>query len=244
MCTVTALPRSLLSRTVRDEPLLLRVACNRDEQRTRPLALPPVRRDAGVLSAVMPIDPQGGGTWIAVNDVGIVFALLNLNSGLPHTTGDTSRGLIIPTLVGCTSISDALHLAQRIETRRYQPFRLLLFDRYQLVECWPDVDRIRHRRSYLYGPVMRTSSGLGDAVVAGPRRHLFRRMLERTTDPIAAQDAFHQHQWPGREHISVRMERADARTVSHTVVEVGLESISIAYRASESDRPVVLQVAA
>lgn len=244
MCTITALPRSALSRTLSDEPLLLRVACNRDEQRTRPAGLPPTLWTAGSRSAVMPIDPQSGGTWIAANDTGIVFAILNVNPGLPVAAGEISRGTIIPGLLDAATVSEALQRAQRLQACRYRPFRLLLFDRHQLVECWPDSDRIRHRRSFLYGPVMRTSSGLGDAIVIGPRQNLFRSAFSDAIDPRQAQDRFHQHQWPGREHISVNMERADARTVSHTVVEVKLQSVSISYRPTDSAQAIVLQVAA
>lgn len=251
MCTVTALPRSLLSRTFTPEPRLLRVSCNRDERVARPLALPPTLWTAGSRSAVMPIDPQSGGTWIAANDTRMIFALLNAHRGTPgsdtphlRTGGELSRGLIIPALVTSATVSEALSRAQQLQVERYQPFRLLLFDRYQLVECWPDGNSIRHRRSHLYGPVMRTSSSLGDDVVIGPRRALFQRLLMNPGDPRAAQDMFHAHRWPGREAISVDMQRADARTVSNTTIEIGLESVSITYRATDTAQPVVVQVAA
>jgi hypothetical protein len=258
MCTLTALPRPLLARATSAEPLLLRIACNRDERLSRAAGLPPVTWAAGARSVVMPIDPESGGTWIAVNDVGIVFATLNANResaqrpgvGNPDWSGRRgreaalSRGLIIPALVGAATTSEALVRAQQLQADRYLPFRVLLLDRYQLVECWPDGNRIRHRRTFLSGPVMRTSSGLGDAVVAGPRRALFRRCFQDGLDPIAAQNRFHDHRWTGREAVSVNMRRDDARTVSHTVVEVGLEHVSMSYRPIESAAPVVVEVAA
>jgi uncharacterized protein with NRDE domain len=250
MCTVTALPRSLLARTWRAEPLLLRVACNRDERLTRHTGLAPTLWKTGPSSVVMPIDPDSGGTWIAVNDMGVVFAILNANpdpidgpAEAGHC-GHLSRGLIIPSLVSGTTVSEALRRAQALRADRYAPFRLLLFDRYQLVECWPEAGRIRHRRSFLYGAVMRTSSGLGDAVVARPRRALFNRVLRDPVDPLDAQDRFHEHTWPGREEVSVNMRRADARTVSHTIVEVGLHTISMSYRAVDSPQPILIRVAA
>ena len=240
MCTVTALPRSLLSRSRSAAPLLLRVACNRDELVTRAAALPPVRLTAGNRQAVMPLDPQSGGTWIAVNDAGIVFTVLNANPAtLPDpTTSRVSRGTIIPGLVGCASVSEALAHAAALRVNCFQPFKLLLFDRYQLVECWPENGRLRHRRSFLSGAVMRTSSGLGDAIVAGPRRTLFRHVFDAPIDPKSAQDFFHHHRWPGREAISVNMDRPGARTVSHTLIEIGLETIAVSYRATDAAQPV------
>lgn len=143
-----------------------------------------------------------------------------------------------------TTVSEALIRGRNLRVDRYAPFRLLLFDRYQLVECWPDEGRIRHRRSFLYGAVMRTSSGLGDALVARPRRALFNRILRTADDPCVAQDRFHAHRWPGREALSVNMRRPDACTVSHTIVEVGLNTISMSYRAADSAHPIVIRVAA
>ena len=49
---------------------------------------------------------------------------------------------------------------------------------------------------------------------------------------MAAQDAFHEHQWPGREPVSVRMCRADACTVSHSVVELTASFVTMTYRAT------------
>jgi transport and Golgi organization protein 2 len=244
VCTVTALPRSLLSRSSHREPLLLRVACNRDERRARVEGLPPERWIVGARQVLMPIDPQSGGTWIAANDAGVVFVVLNSNSGRAQPPGDISRGTIVPAIVEAATVSDALTRVQTLEAQRYAPFRLLLFDRYQLVECWRAGGRIRHRRSFLSSAIMRTSSSLGDAVVSGPRRALFQRFFSDPDDPCAAQDGFHQHRWLGREDISVNMLRADACTVSHTVIEVGVDSISMSYRRTNSTQTVVARVAA
>jgi hypothetical protein len=53
--------------------------------------------------------------------------------------------------------------AQQVQAPQFAPFRLLILDRYEAVDCWPDGERIRHRRSYLRSAILRTSSGLGDA---------------------------------------------------------------------------------
>ena len=65
MCTVTLLPLG-------DH---LRVMTNRDELHTRPSAHPPFITRAGAALALMPVDPQGGGTWIAGTSAGLVFAI-------------------------------------------------------------------------------------------------------------------------------------------------------------------------
>jgi hypothetical protein len=244
MCTVTALPAALLASDPSPERLLLRVACNRDERLTREPALPPTIWAAGVRRALMPIDPPSGGTWIAANDAGLVFVLLNANPAAPVQTGDISRGTIIPTLVGCGSVSRAVAEAQHIRADRFAPFQLLIADRHEVVDCWPDGDRIRHRRSCLRGAILRTGSGLGDALVAGPRQALFRRTLTGAHDVRAAQDKYHRHRWPGREAISVNMRRHDAATVSRTIIEVREGSVRLSYQAIEWPHAVCVQVAA
>jgi hypothetical protein len=61
MCTVTVIPLSFG----------IRVACNRDESRERPAAMSPELRIFGGNQALLPIDPTGGGTWIAASEAGL-----------------------------------------------------------------------------------------------------------------------------------------------------------------------------
>jgi hypothetical protein len=244
MCTVTVLPPPLLPDNGARDPLLLRVVCNRDELLTRAAALPPTTWAAGARQAVMPIDPRSGGTWVAANDAGLVFVLLNTHDGLTVRTGEVSRGTIVPALVSCGTISLAVAQMQRFDAARFAPFQLLILDRDEAVDCWPDGDRIRVRHSRLRGAILRTSSGLGDAVATGPRRTLFNRLLNSAPDACVAQDHFHRHRWPGREAISVDMRRPDARTVSRTVVEVRDASVRLSYQALEWPHAVTVQVAA
>ena len=181
-----------------------------------------------------------------MRDCGLVFALLNVNPPGRGIPAGESRGGLIPRLAGAATMSGALERALDAGAARYRPFRLLMLDASQLVECWVEDGRLRHRRAYLHGALMRTSSSLGDAVVEAPRRTLFRRFFHSASNAAAAQDAFHDHQWPGREDISVRMERADASTVSRTTVEVSASFVTMIYRPSHHDAitRVVLPLAA
>jgi uncharacterized protein with NRDE domain len=244
MCTVTVLPRSLLASDASPDSLLLRVACNRDELLARAPALPPTTWVAGARRVVMPIDPASGGTWIAANDAGLVFVVLNANHGTAAPAGAVSRGTIIPALVGCATVSRALDEAQRIRANRFAPFRLLIIDPDEFVDCRPKRDGIRYRRRQLRGAILRTSSGLGDALVIGPRRALFQRTFRLARNARTAQDHYHHHQWPGREAISVSMRRDDAATVSRTIIEVRAGSVQLSYQAIQWPHPVSVEVAA
>ncbi len=246
MCTVTVLPEVLLAgRGDRHgEGVRWRLACNRDELTTRSAAWPPTITRIGSRLAIMPVDPDGGGTWIAVNDAGLACTLLNVSGGSRNIPMPLSRGTIIPQLLGYGDVDSALMWARELPAHRYLPFRLLIVDGRELVECRTDGATVEHRRTVLSKAVIRSSSGLGDDLAAGPRAALFKTFLAAARDPIAAEDLFHLHQWRGREEVSVRMRRADARTVSHTVIEIRERTVHLAYRPADSPDTVSITLAA
>lgn len=235
MCTVTLFPRNP---NQRGGPLL-RVACNRDESRTRPTARPPELRTFGERRALLPIDPASDGTWLAVNDAGLVLAVLNSNPvpasethspSVRSARGLRSRGVIIPGLLGCASIEAAALEATRLNLDQFPLFRLLIADARWVVELHSiEGSMLAVNRWPLSQPRMFTSSGLGDARVEGPRRQLFEQMLGDLGESAAMQDAFHRHRWPETPEISVWMCRDEALTVSHTLVELREDSVAVAY---------------
>ncbi len=189
MCTLTLLPPS--------GSCVTRVVVNRDELVTRAEALPPARggHPFGGRRALLPIDPESGGTWVGVNDAGVVLALLNLN--LPgggarqvaalNGGGErwerkgggvlASRGGIIPGLLHCGSADDAVdvvhgHRAGGAGATR--PFTLVIADGRHVATVRCDGVSVGvEQMNRPVRPVMWTSSGLGDHVVEGPRRALF-----------------------------------------------------------------------
>ena len=78
---------------------------------------------------------------------------------------------------------------------------------------------------------MFTSSSLGDAVVAAPRRRLFEQLVLADDDWLRGQFRFHRHQWTRRPEISVQMAREDAATVSRTTIHVTTRAIDVDYEA-------------
>jgi hypothetical protein len=234
MCTVTVVPwRGLV-----------RLAVNRDELRSRSAALPPEVRRFGSRQAILPVDPAGGGTWVAVNDAAVAMTVLNVTAepGDGKTTvPELSRGTIIPALLSCDTLSEAVERALGLDARDYASFRLVMIDRAEVAELHSDGKQVGSvRRSALTAPHLFTSSGLGDGLVQGPRGSLFADLFGRSEDWVAAQDAYHRHCWPDRPHLSVCMRRPDARTVSHTVITLGPDRISLAYHPDAPDRPAGL----
>lgn len=235
MCTVTIIPTGGG----------LRMACNRDESRTRAAARLPEVRTFGPRRAIMPVDPVSDGTWIAVNDAGLALTLLN---AYPRPARELwaaaealllSRGLIIPSLLHLDSVAAAVDAVRHLDARQYPPFRLVLMDRGEVADVGCDgraltVSRIEAPDA----PLLYTSSGLGDQLVDAPRRELFIEMLAGAKDSAARQDAFHRHRWPDRPHLSVCMSRPEARTVSLTIVELRPAAVRLVYYPEAPDRPV------
>lgn len=227
MCTVTIIRTSSG----------LRMACNRDEQRSRLAAMPPAVRRFGPVHAIMPIDRTSKGTWIAVNDAGIAACVLNVNNGVerPPERTPLSRGSLIPAVMPCQTLGEAATRALAVDVNAYAPFHVLITNGTELVEVRFDGNALTQTvGKALAEPLLFTSSGIGDGMVLGPRRNLFEKCL-RHCDLVQAQDAFHLHSWPEYPHLSVCMRRPDAMTVSHAIVHVGPSQIGMTYYGNAPD---------
>jgi hypothetical protein len=189
---------------------------------------------AGGRQAVYPLDPDGGGTWIGINDTGLVVALLNHYGDTPRRAPDPrrSRGIIVRGVLGCATLGEATIAAASLDLARFAPFRLVMLQHREVSVATALPARMEIAGLTIRTPLLFTSSGLGDARVAGPRQRLFERLvLHRRGDWLAGQSRFHVHQWPGRPELSVRMERGDALTVSRTIVDVGPRLRTMRYEA-------------
>jgi hypothetical protein len=120
-----------------------RVVVNRDEADARPPALPPTSHTlldehGNLVQATWPTDPVGGGTWLGINDRGVLLTLLNYNledalgvpRALPASSHLRSRGEIIPQLLTASTAAQAINALQRWQLQAndrplYAPFRLI-----------------------------------------------------------------------------------------------------------------------
>lgn len=116
-----------------DEADVFSVIFNRDEQKKRPIAIPPKAQYINGVKSLMPIDPVGNGSWFAVNEYGIVIALLNLYEVEILSKQHTSRGILVKQLSGCKTLDEAVKLLEEKtnsnSTTSYAPFSLLIFDK-------------------------------------------------------------------------------------------------------------------
>lgn len=223
MCTVSVVPFA-------DG---FRVACNRDELRARPRALKPVICPGGITTSIWPVDPLSGGTWIGVNDVGLVVALLNRSqcrvATVPAASRLLSRGTIVPQLLQQPTVQAAIEKAGQIDVSRFPPYTLVLLQRRQGYSITVNASRPTIRSHDLSRPHLFTSSSLGDDIAAYWRGQLFAKLIECGANRLDGQASFHRHRWSERPDISVRMARADASTVSITTIDVRDQRICMRY---------------
>lgn len=220
MCTVSIVP----------DANGFRVISNRDERRDRASALQPTITTVGNRAAILPLDPVGGGSWIGVNDTGLVATVLNrYATPLPNRQPARSRGLIVRHALASDSLDAALQSLAMLDATEFQPFRLVLVERQRIGLVVGDGRELASGESRLDRPFMFTASSLGDVFVDMPRRQLFECLMTHSCGQRQGQLLFHRHQWPDKPDISVVMERNDAATVSRTTVDVSDRAVALEY---------------
>jgi len=118
---------AVLFRVRRDEPLV--VAANRDEFLERPASPVQVLR-AGPPRVLGGRDEVAGGTWLAVNEHGLVAGLTNKPSPLGPDRSKRSRGELPLLLAGHRSAREAaMTFAAEVHSADYNPCWLLVGDR-------------------------------------------------------------------------------------------------------------------
>jgi uncharacterized protein with NRDE domain len=120
MCTL-----ALLRRPAAAFPLLL--AANRDELRSRP-ARPPGRHWADRPHVRGGLDLEAGGTWLGVNDDGVVAAVLNRRGTLGPQPGKRSRGELVLDAVQHLSARESADALTELDERAFRPFNLIVAD--------------------------------------------------------------------------------------------------------------------
>ncbi len=120
MCTLV-----LLRRVVEGYPLVLLM--NRDEAYERPSQPPVLSKNDR--SMVAPEDRRAGGTWIGVNDMGLVVAISNRHEGEFDSTR-RSRGLLCREALKQSSALEVKDLVEEeLAQVQYNPFNLIYADR-------------------------------------------------------------------------------------------------------------------
>ncbi len=120
MCTV------ILTIGQPEWPLLL--AANRDEKLDRPW-LPPGRHWPDQPDVLAGQDTLAGGTWLGINQAGVVAAVLNRLGSLGPAPGKRSRGELPLLALRHDTAEAASHAISQLDAGHWRSFNLILADR-------------------------------------------------------------------------------------------------------------------
>ena len=116
------------------------VAANRDEFLARDATPPTTLHEHP--HVVGGKDIRAGGTWLGVNQHGMVAGLLNRRSELPPNPNARSRGLLCLDALRCKTAAEAASLAESQRAQDYNPFNLLIASREAAFVAYNRLDRI------------------------------------------------------------------------------------------------------
>lgn len=120
MCTLVILRRPA-------HPWPLVIAANRDEMQSR-AALPPARHWPDRPEVVAGLDRVAGGTWLGVNDHGLVAAVMDRNGTLGPEPRKRSRGELVLEALDHAEADAAAEALAELHPAAYRPFNLVVAD--------------------------------------------------------------------------------------------------------------------
>lgn len=120
MCSVI-----ILLRPEHDWPVL--IATNRDEMIDRPWS-PPARYWPDRPEVTAGRDDLAGGSWLGMNDAGLVVGMLNRRNSLGPQPGKRSRGELVLDALDFADAVDAVEMLQQLDPAAYRSFNMVVSD--------------------------------------------------------------------------------------------------------------------
>ena len=175
MCTLV-----ILRRMGHVWPLL--IAANRDEMADRP-SLPPGRHWPDRPDVIAGQDLTAGGSWLGINEHGVVAGVLNRPGSLGPKSDKRSRGELVLEALDHADATDAAAALCELDPAAYRPFNLLIAD-----DC--DAYWLRHadtgrveKHVVPAGLSMLTAFDMNDPSSPRVSRYLPRFAAAKTPDP-------------------------------------------------------------
>lgn len=223
MCTVTFIARNSG----------YALGMNRDEKLTRANGLPPKIISRHGQKIISPSE-SGGGTWIALNDAGVTFALINwyaIQAGVEKNS--VSRGGVVNSVSALGLPGSASAMLAGLPLKRTHPFRLIgIFPATKAIIEWRWNLKRLVRKKHPWRAQQFISSGFDEPAAQRLRSKTFRLALrQKSAGTPAWLRRLHRSHAPGCGPFSTCMHRADAATVSYTEVAVSLSGAKLRYHA-------------
>jgi len=207
------------------------LAMNRDEKLSRVKGLPPKTISVEGRAVICPSEP-GGGTWIALNDAGVSFALINWYSvKAALDINSISRGGVVAS-VAAQILPDAVsEILTKFPLPQINPFRL--------IGIFPASRQVFEWRWNLKTPVCEgqswksqqwISSGYDEPQAQRMRTKTFQLALrQKGAGSLAWLRRLHRSHTPAPGPFSTCMHRVDAATVSYTEIVATRRQASMIY---------------
>ncbi len=218
------------------------VLFNRDEKRTRSHGLQPEIRNSsdGQRKILMPSDADAGGTWIGVNQSGLIVALLN-NYPLHQSEidGQISRGLLVSGILETADATkESIHLLNTMKMSVYKGFLIFFMDLNKAPEAF-EWDGKAITSLNLQAPEKSkflTSSSRMTGECKRFREKLFARIPPERTALLKAH-TFYNNDNPAYGPL---MARSDAWTQSITEIQLSPEHATMRF-TNVTDKPPILE---
>ena len=195
MCTVV-----VLRRPDHDWPILL--AANRDEMADRPWR-PPARHWPDRPNVRAGIDEFAGGTWLGVNDGGVVAGILNRRDSLGPDSRLRTRGELVLEALDHGDADDAVAALADLDGRSYRSFNMIVADNrdaFWLRSLGATAGGRVEVRELTAGLAMLTAHDLDDPASARTRTYRPRFREAPAPDPGTGDWASWETLLAGREH--------------------------------------------
>jgi len=205
---------------------------NRDERKTRTLAEPPRVHEREGVSFLAPIDPDGGGTWMLVNEGGLLVCLLNRwheegGGGKPLR----SRGQLVMEMATLGNVPAVEERLRFEDLQGVWPFTMVGFDPVgERAWTWNGRELAAENNPEL--PLCSSSFHYAEVKIARHRRFQDLRHAQRMGSSLL--ELFHSGTEGAPSPFTPRMLRLDAQTMSRSRVRV--ENGNIMWRYLE-ERP-------
>ena len=214
---------------------------NRDEQLSRVTGLPPSKNMINGCSVLAPSEP-GGGSWIALNDAGVTFALINWYSMTARVNGETvSRGQVVNAACVANTPELAGAALKQLPLQRMNPFRLIgVFPATNEIAEWRWDFKTLVRRKHQWEDQQWISYGFNEPAAQRVRNRTFRAALkQKSAGSLGWLRRLHRSHSPQAGPFSTCMHRGDAATVSYTEVTVSPNGALMSYHAGSPCKETV-----
>ncbi len=204
--------------------------CNRDERNERGPELAATETETNGVRWLAPRDGDFGGTWVAVNELGLSIVLLNAYAESLGATPEewTSRGRLVTALADAATAEEACGRLRRVGLPSYRPFVLAILEPGAPVHVARWDGRSLALRENAEDEMPLVSSGVLPEAV---RRHRAEVLAGMSADALDAGvlERFHKSHEGGPSALSTCMHRDDARTRSTCRVSVTSEAVRLVH---------------